>query len=63
MYLLVLLLPLISSLSSGLLGFYLGCQGALLLACITLLACFLFSLLIFYEVVLGGSTVTISLWD
>lgn len=61
MYLIIILLPLISSFSSGFLGFYLGRQGALFLACFFLALACVISFLIFYEVVLGGSNVSLTL--
>lgn len=63
MYLLVILLPLISSLCCGFGGFFLGRFGALLLSCLCLCFSFLTAVLIFYEVVLGGALVTLPLWD
>lgn len=63
MYLLVLLLPLISSFCCGLLGFFLGRQASLLLSCGLLFLSFLVASCIFYEIILGGSVVTLSLWD
>lgn len=63
MYLLILILPLMSSLCCGVLGFYVGRLGVLFLSCFMLLLTLFLSILIFYEVMLGGSRVTLSLWD
>lgn len=52
-----------SSLCCGFLGFLLGRLGVLYLSCSLLLLSLTFSLLIFYEVMLGGSLVILPLWD
>lgn len=55
MYLLLVLLPLLSFLSCGLFGRYIGVYGVKIIGPSCLLSCMLISFLIFYEVCLSGS--------
>jgi NADH:ubiquinone oxidoreductase subunit 5 (subunit L)/multisubunit Na+/H+ antiporter MnhA subunit len=55
MYLLVLILPLISSITAGLFGRYLGYQGAGRITSSLIVITFLISSFIFYEVGLNQS--------
>ena len=61
MYLSILALPLLGSISSGLFGRKLGVTGAQLITCICMLTSSLLSMVAFYEVALCGSPVSINL--
>ena len=61
MYLLLLFLPLISSLTAGMFGWFIGSTGAAILTVLCLLITFSLSLLIFFEVGLAGSTTYLKL--
>lgn len=61
MYLLVIFLPLIGSLSAGFLGRFIGYRGAAIVTTGNVFLSAIFSLLIFYEVALSGVTCTIEL--
>ena len=62
MYLLVVLLPLLSSLSIGLCGRWLGFYGTCFISMICLSLSFIFSLLIFFEVSLNNYNVFVNLF-
>ncbi|KAL6766027.1 nad5 (mitochondrion) [Auxenochlorella protothecoides x Auxenochlorella symbiontica] len=59
MYLLVLLLPLLASISAGLFGRFLGFRGAALLTTSSVFLSFVISCIAFYEVALSGVTCSI----
>lgn len=59
MYLLVLLLPLLASISAGLFGRFLGYRGAALVTTSSIFLCFVISCVCFYEVALSGVTCSI----
>lgn len=59
MYLLVIFLPFVASISAGLLGRFLGYRGAALLTTGSVFLSFLISLAIFYEVAFSGVTCNI----
>nr|YP_010322608.1 NADH dehydrogenase subunit 5 [Acrophytum claviger]UKP87170.1 NADH dehydrogenase subunit 5 [Acrophytum claviger] len=61
MYLLVILIPLLSAVGSGLGGRYLGRKGAGLLSSVWVLANSLLSFVLCYEILINGSTVYIEL--
>lgn len=61
MYLSILALPLLGSISSGLFGRKLGVTGAQIITCVCMLASSLLSMVAFYEVALCGSPVSIYL--
>nr|AAC99648.1 NADH dehydrogenase subunit 5 [Sarcophyton glaucum] len=61
MYLLVILIPLLSAVGSGLGGRYLGRKGASLLSSLWVLVSSLLSFILFYEILINGSTVYIEL--
>ena len=61
MYLLILLLPLIGSLFTGMLGGFLGFRGAALITTTCVLFSSIFSYIAFYEVALSGSNCSIDL--
>lgn len=61
MYIIIVFLPLISFLLISLGGFYFGREGSVVISCLGLFICFLFSLFCFYEVVLCQAPVTILL--
>nr|YP_007516974.1 NADH dehydrogenase subunit 5 [Euplexaura crassa]ADY15466.1 NADH dehydrogenase subunit 5 [Euplexaura crassa] len=61
MYLLVILIPLLSAVGSGLGGRYLGRKGAGLLSSVWVLASSLLSFVLCYEILINGSTVYIEL--
>ena len=63
MYLLVILLPLLSSLVSGFGGRWLGFYGASLISCSTLFLTFFISLLINFEICLNNQIVFINLFS
>ena len=64
MYLIIIILPLIGSLSCGFLGRWLGQKGANFISCISIILSCLFCILIFYEVGLSNSNciLHLSLW-
>ena len=55
MYLLIILLPLISALTSGLFGRFIGREGAKWITTSSIFVTFLMSCVAFYEVALAGS--------
>jgi len=59
MYLLILVLPLLASMFSGLFGRFLGYRGAVLITTTSVMASFGLSCLAFYEVALQGSPCTV----
>nr|YP_010289347.1 NADH dehydrogenase subunit 5 [Erythropodium caribaeorum]UKP87618.1 NADH dehydrogenase subunit 5 [Erythropodium caribaeorum] len=61
MYLLVILIPLLSAIGSGLGGRYLGGKGAGLLASVWVIISCLLSFILCYEILINGSTVYIEL--
>lgn len=61
MYLTIICLPLLGSISAGFLGRKIGVTGAHLITCTLLVASALLSLVAFYEVALVGSPVSINL--
>lgn len=61
MYLILVFLPLISSISAGLFGRYLGPKGASIITVSLLISTFLISVFVFYEVALIGCPVYIKL--
>jgi NADH-ubiquinone oxidoreductase chain 5 len=61
MYLAIIILPLLASMASGLLGRKLGTTGVHILACLAVALASLLSCVAFFEVTLAGSSVTISL--
>ena len=61
MYLLVILIPLLSAVGSGLGGRYLGRKGAGLLASVWVMASSLLSFVLCYEILINGSAVYIEL--
>lgn len=61
MYLSILALPLLGSITSGLFGRKLGVTGAQIIACVCMLTSSLLSMVAFYEVALCGSPVSIHL--
>jgi NADH-ubiquinone oxidoreductase chain 5 len=61
MYLAIIILPLLASMASGLLGRKLGTTGVHLLACLAVALASLLSCVAFFEVALAGSSVTVSL--
>ena len=61
MYLLIVLLPLLGSLFSGLFGFFLGFRGAIIVTTSTVLTSAILSMFAFYEVALLGKCVYIKL--
>jgi len=61
MYLLIIILPLLGSLSAGFLGRKIGITGSQLLTITTLFISSLFMTLAFYEVCISGSPVYINL--
>ena len=63
MYLLVVLLPLFSSLITGFYGRFLGFYGSSLISIFSMLITFLFSLLIFFEIGLNNYTIFIDLFS
>ena len=63
MYLSIILLPLLSALTSGLLGRKIGVKGSQLISCTCLIITTLLALISFYEVGLKGSAVTIKITD
>ena len=62
MYLLIIFLPLMGSILSGLFGRYLAKQGACLITIISMFASAFLSFIIFYEVVLCQSITTLKLF-
>lgn len=63
MYLLLILLPLLGSLSAGFFGRFLGSKGSVVLTITFLLSTFFLSSLAFYEVALCGSSLSIKVSD
>jgi len=63
MYLLIVFLPLLGSLSSGFLGQYLGFSGAVRITSCCIITTFIFSCISFYEVALSQSPVYIQLFS
>ena len=63
MYLLLILLPLLGSFFSGLFGRYVGRKGAVTITVAFLIASFIMSCFIFYEVALCGSICSIKIAD
>lgn len=63
MYLLLILFPLLGSLSAGFFGRYLGRRGAVVITVTFLVFSFLLSCFAFYEVALSGSICTLQLMD
>jgi NADH-ubiquinone oxidoreductase chain 5 len=61
MYLSILILPLLGSLSAGLLGRKLGTSGAHFITCICLVLSTILALVAFFEVGINGSPVSIYL--
>ncbi len=61
MYLLLILLPLLSSIHSGLSGRFLGGRGAICVSVFCITLTFFCSVIAFYEVALSGSTCTLPL--
>jgi len=61
MYLAIIVLPLLASMASGLLGRKLGTTGVHILACLAVVLASLLSCVAFFEVALAGSSVTVSL--
>ena len=59
MYLLVLLLPLLASVSAGLFGRFLGFRGAAIITTGSVFLSFIISCIAFYEVALAGYTCSI----
>lgn len=63
MYLLIIFLPLIGSITAGFFGRYIGKQGAVLITTSLVALSSLFSFIVFYEVVLCHSVCTIKLFS
>lgn len=63
MYLLLILLPLLGSVSAGLFGRFLGSKGSVVITVTFLLSTFLLSVLAFYEVALSGSNCSVKVID
>jgi NADH-ubiquinone oxidoreductase chain 5 len=63
MYLLILFLPLLSSIFCGLIGRKLGYQGVKIFSCVILFITFLISLFCFVEVVVYNSNINVLLWS
>ena len=63
MYILLLFIPLFSSISAGLFGRHIGGYGAGVLTTSCIFLCFLISLFIFYEVGLCDSVCYVNLWE
>ena len=63
MYLLLILLPLLGSISAGLFGRYLGGRGSVIVTVSFLLLTFFLSLIAFYEVALSGCNCSIKVVD
>lgn len=61
MYLSILALPLLGSISSGLFGRKLGVTGAQIITCVCMLTSSFLSMVAFYEVALCGSPVSVYL--
>src|ERR1044072_8818330 len=61
MYLAIIILPLLASMASGLLGRKLGTTGVHILVCLAVALASLLSCVAFFEVTLAGSSVTVSL--
>ena len=62
MYLSIIFLPLIGSLTAGLFGRYIGKQGSIVITTASVFLSSLFSFIVFYEVVLCHSVCTIKLF-
>lgn len=62
MYWLILLFPLMATIFSGLLGFYIGRQGACFITCFFGFLNCLLGIFIFYEVCICNALVTLDLW-
>jgi len=60
MYLAIILIPLLAALASGILGRKLGVTGTHLVSCTALILSAFMSLVLFFEVGLAGSEVTVS---
>lgn len=60
MYLTIFVLPLLAALTSGFLGRKLGVTGSQIVSCVALLLGTFISLVLFYEVGIAGSEVTVS---
>ena len=63
MYLLLIFLPLLGSLSAGLFGRQIGRRGAVVITVALLILCFVLSCFAFYEVALCGSVCSIKIMD
>lgn len=59
MYLLIILLPLLASIFSGMFGRFIGFRGAVLITTTSVISSFFLSCLAFYEVALQGSSCTL----
>ena len=62
MYLLIISLPLLGTIFSGLFGYYLGAFGAMLVTVLCITLTFILSCFAFYEVALAGSPCYIELF-
>ena len=56
MYLLIITLPLISALSVGFLGRFIGSKGSNIISCLSIIICFFFSIIAFHEIGIVDST-------
>nr|WKK50052.1 NADH dehydrogenase subunit 5 [Eirene ceylonensis] len=63
MYILILILPLLSSIFCGLLGRKLGYEGVKLFSCFILFTTCLSSLFLFFEVIILDSIISVKLWN
>ena len=61
MYLLIVFLPLLSSIVAGFFGRFLGFKGVLIISCFLVSICSCVAILVFYEVALSGTCVYIKL--